>query len=272
MTTIDKYSAAIPLPDIKLYAGQTVQYAQVKMDGWYAEVYRDAIPRAYFKSRSKNIFDKLPPAVRDAVLRLPVGTILRGELHAPGLAATEVGRLITTADERLALTVFEVPSLATTDFEPPRRLVEAAGLPFVETLRISDRPTAVCGDVWNAAALQRGIEGWVFKRFHSHDGYKHKPVRTCDAVVTAYSLSTSAAYYGGIKSFSVSIDGRRVGAVGAGLDKSIRMAAEPERYVGRVLEIAYKSVSTGGKLEQPRFVRWRDDKPADQCRLDQLAS
>ena len=139
-------------------------------------------------------------------------------------------------------------------------------------MRISYAPAAVCGDVWNAAAMQRGIEGWVFKTGHGHDGYKQKPVRTCDAVVTAFSLSTSAAFAGGIKSFEVAIEGRPVATVGAGLDKLFRMTADPRRYVGLVMEVAYKSVSAAGKLEQPRFVRWRDDKPAEQCRLDQLAA
>lgn len=260
------------LPKINIYGGQPVVFAQVKMDGWYLEVFRDATPRAYFKSRTEEVFEKLPVTIRAAILRLPVGTVLRGELHAPGQAATEVPRLLRAADPRLVLTVFEVPSLTATDFDRPREWVEAAGLGFVETIRVSDAPAPVDGDAWFVAARQRGIEGWVFKTHHGDDGYKHKPLRTADVEVVGYSRSTSASFCGGLKSFDVAIEGQIVAAVVQGLDNAFRLTADPQRWVGRVMEVAFLSVTAGGKLQQPRFVRWREDKLPDQCRLDQLVA
>lgn len=248
------------------YNGQPISVVQVKLDGWQVEVYRSLSPTVWFKSRRENVFAKLPAPIQAAILRLPAGTMLRGELHAPGLPATRVPTLLAAADGRLQLTVFDIPSLGGREFESPKRLAEAAGLSFVEIVANYRRPRPIDPDLWCQRAIERGVEGFVLKRYHGDEGYKLKPVKTVDAVVVGV---TTAADAGAIKSLQVAVEGRVLAAVSSGLCGSLRNT-DPAALIGRVVEVRYQAVTSSGRLQHARWVRWRDDKPAALCRLDQL--
>lgn len=40
--------------------------------------------------------------------------------------------------------------------------------------------------------------------------------------------------------------------------------------IGNVMEVEYDSITAGGKLRFPRFIRWRDDKDSKDCTVEQL--
>ena len=62
-------------------------------------------------------------------------------------------------------------------------------------------------------------------------------------------------------------DGRVVANV-SGMDDEVRAAISGEDAY-RVCEVKYERVGSGGKLQHPRFVAWRDDKLPEQCTADQ---
>lgn len=41
-------------------------------------------------------------------------------------------------------------------------------------------------------------------------------------------------------------------------------------YKGAVCEVEYQDVASKGRLQHPRFVRWRDDKLAEECFISQI--
>lgn len=53
---------------------------------------------------------------------------------------------------------------------------------------------------------------------------------------------------------------------------SVTMTEErlAQGHVGDVLEVRYLYVGAGGRLYQPRFLKWRTDKTPDECFVDQL--
>jgi hypothetical protein len=258
------------LPSIANYNDQAVRFVQIKLNGYYCEVYRtESAAEVYFKGRGENLFSKLPAAMAEAIMRLPAGTILRAELHAPGIPATSVPTLLRTKDTRLTLTVFEVPSLMTRAFDEPQRIASDAGLPFVEFYRRTARPRRYCEDWLEDAAEELGVEGFVLKNYHGDDGFKYKPIRTVDAVVVGFKVSQSEAFAGGIRSLDAAIDGRVIASVSSGLSAELRFS-NPNDLLGQVMEIEYQAVAAQGRLQHPRFVRFRDDKSAAMCRMDQL--
>lgn len=260
----------IKLPAIANYNGQAVRFVQVKLNGYYCEVYRgNSSAEVYFKSRGENLFSKLPAVISAAILRLPAGTILRAELYAPGVPATSVPAMLRDGDARLMLTVFEVPSLATREFDEPMRVVAAAGLPFVEFYRQTDRPRRYSEDLLEDASEKLGAEGFVLKNYHGEDGYKYKPIRTVDAVVVGFKTSKSATFAGGIQSLDAAIDGRVIASVCSGLSSEIRFA-DPASLMGKVMEIEYQAIAAKGRLQHPRFVRFRNDKTAAMCNFNQF--
>ena len=97
---------------VKEYAGEPVTIAQVKFDGYYAEVYKSrSIPGQVFictKKQEVNLWPKLQenPKIRNQIKRLPHETILRCELHAFGVPATSVPTLTNEFDNRLLLSPF----------------------------------------------------------------------------------------------------------------------------------------------------------------------
>ncbi len=61
-------------------------------------------------------------------------------------------------------------------------------------------------------------------------------------------------------------DMRVVGSV-SGMDEMTRarISKDPEKFIGKVIEIEAQSQLPSGKFEHPRFIRFRPDKEAEEC-------
>lgn len=131
-------------------------------------------------------------------------------------------------------------------------------------------------DALIAAAKERGIEGWVLKRYNYKDWWKVKEVSTVDCVCTGFEPG-KGKYLGQCGSLEASVyigqssHEMRVVANVSGMDDATRAMIQAND-VGRVFEVQYQYVGSGGKLRHPRFVRWRDDKPALECTAEQLSA
>ena len=272
------------LPKFKVaeYSGQPVTIAQEKFNGYFVEVYKARGPD--ITVCTKNQADDLwPKLVRHNTIcrqleSLPLDTRLRCELHAPGVPATSVPTMLNSADPRLLLSPFQIISWAgngrATTFEAEKDILDKFGFTTPRLIRLSDRPVAIT-DVgrWEALAEKMGIEGWVMKDRHGGNCFKIKPQKTVDAFVVGYTLSDSKACEGGLKAVQIAVmqsgEEKIIASVGVGFDNDYRMMVDPESLVGRVGEFKYQAVGARGKLQFPRFLRWRDDeKTKEQCMLE----
>lgn len=122
-------------------------------------------------------------------------------------------------------------------------------------------------------AAAKGLEGYVLKSMNYVGWCKVKAEETVDCVVTGVEPG-KGKYDGLVGSLEGSVyrDGELVVVANvSGMTDDERKAMSVND-AGRVFEVAYQYVGAKGKLRHPRFVRWRDDKPAKECTWDQLAS
>lgn len=268
------------LPKIKNFDGQLVRYAQEKLDGYFCEIIieKDGI-YAYLKKRNVDIWpmlSKLPCA--ESIKRVPFGSYLLGELHCPGRKATSVITMLKESNPELRFTCFAVPLLSNEylnrwEMERVEILCKNFGLEFANYYNL-DIILPTTFDNLKKKALNSGLEGYVLKESHLFGWYKLKPTKTVDCFVTGYTKSTSKSFNGGIKAFKVSVFSDNgpieIASVSSGLTKEFRMSANPDDFGFKVMEVEFQSVASKGRLQFPRFVRWRDDKDMNDCNLSQL--
>ena len=285
---------------VKEYAGQPVSIAQVKFDGYYAEVYKSRdIDGSVFictKSQKVNLWPKLRknPAIEQQMKRIPYETILRCELHTPSVPATSVPTMINDADDRLLLSPFcielwggHVPTYSDSQkqFNAESDLLVDYGFTIPGTLDLKTFFNIIYGssvvladdfvDMLKEEAKRLDIEGWVLKDNPRGNCYKIKPQKTVDAFIVSYEISDSDTYAGGLKSVDIAVlDGGIkvvIGTVGTGFEGDYRMSVDPRSLINRVGEFKYQRVGSKGRLIFPRFLRWRDDeKKSFECSIDQL--
>lgn len=125
-------------------------------------------------------------------------------------------------------------------------------------------------------ARNQKIEGWMLKSGgQCGKWFKVKPSPTVDCVVTGWIPAEPGKYEGQIGSLVVSVyKGKELVEIAScsGMTDALRleMTGDADTLVGRVAEIEYQIVGAGGRLTHPRFNRWRQDKPAHMCTIDQL--
>ncbi len=276
------------LPKFKDYKDQPVKYIQAKMDGhmYYVTVSQLGTISCLTKN-GKDKTDKLMAIdhIWGELSNLPCSTELMAELHCPGEFATSVPTMLNNADERLQLSVFAVPTLNGEDLadEPLDEVmagIRHMGLGAVPVELISDDLRPAHRERLLKEAIDQKIEGWVLKESHMEGWYKLKPVKTIDAFIVDHQVSDSATYKGCLKSVSLGlfeangVDIHDLGECGGGFSKVFKLSLDTQELrddlLDEVIEVAYQSVTPGKKLQFPRFVRFRDDKDASQCTVEQL--
>ncbi len=274
------------IPKFKDYTNQPVKYIQAKMDGhmYYVTVGQLGTITCLTKN-GKDKTDKLLAIghIWEELSNLPCSTEFMAELHCPGGFATSIPTMLNNADERLQLSVFACPTLGGHDLtNEPLDEVEAAitamGLEFipVHMVMVNDKMKQRLLD----EAEEQAVEGWILKESHMEGWYKLKPVKTIDAFIVDHQVSDSATYKGCLKSVSLGLFGANgvdvhdLGECGGGFTKEFKLSLDTQELrdglLDKVIEVAYQSVTPGKKLQFPRFVRFRDDKDAGQCTVEQL--
>jgi len=128
--------------------------------------------------------------------------------------------------------------------------------------------TAPDADSLLELASVRGFEGWILKeRWSSETWWKLKLEETYDLVVTGINIATAGQHYGKLKSLicSAYVNGEFVIVANvSGMDNETRYSVT-ENDIGRVVEVKANLLASKGRLRHPRFIRWRDDKPASEC-------
>jgi ATP-dependent DNA ligase len=272
------------LPRAKEYAGQQVCMAQEKRDGMRLLVTDcDNTVTAVTREGKRDLAPLLRniPHLWNKISRLGTNSQIDCEIWAPMTQAAHVLTLILAASDKLVLSPFAMPwcdgqDLRTASLLDVTSRMQGMGLEPVPTEYIGWQRAN--SSEWKHRAFQHGIEGYVLKAFHYDGWYKVKPVKTVDCVVMGHTVSESISYYGDLKAIQVGLldtDGviKEVASVGSGFtaEDKTQYGALGSKMVGRVCEVEFDSVAAQGKLKFPRFVRWRDDKRADECLIGQLS-
>ncbi len=127
-------------------------------------------------------------------------------------------------------------------------------------------------------ARRERLEGFVLKELGPDRGgwWKLKVTWTYDCVVVG-TKDGAGQFYGDVGALIVGVFGLdkdhpiEVASV-SGMTEVERkwMTEHRDELVGRVCEVEANGVASQGRLHHPRFVRWRDDKSAHECTIDQL--
>jgi ATP-dependent DNA ligase len=142
-------------------------------------------------------------------------------------------------------------------------------------------------DYYNSI-VRKGGEGIVLKDIHSQYGERSKWVKikkqeTWDVFITGY-LDPSQISEKVDGTFSITryeekgwIGSICIGQIGlldcgsvSGMSEEVRasMSADPQKYIGRVIEIEAQERLPSGRFRHPRFIRFRDDKSKGECTYD----
>ena len=264
---------------VKKYDGEKIRYLQHKLDGHAVQiVFNNLGLKVLTRTPGVDLWPKLINLnLAKPLKKLPRNTVIFGELFGRG-QATNVKTLINEKSDDLSFTAFAMPRLAKQYLEKePLHVINSL---FVElgfsypTTKYYEGLKRISLEIVKERALSQGIEGFVAKEEHFSGWYKIKPTKTVDCKVLSTMVSTSESQAGGLKSIMVAvIKGDRwhvIASVGGGFDLEYRLSVDRKSLNGRIAEIEYDGLAANGKLKFPRFIRWRDDKPANECTYEQL--
>lgn len=264
----------MPKPKMRNYrAGEAAAYAHHKLDGHFCRVSvsEAGILRAV-TSLDTDITDKLPKITLGNVQRNATpGSVLLGELHCEGDGhrASDVKTAIKHGWESLRFTCFALENMP--EDMPLEELDDWCTMRGIRFAQYD-----VLHDGWRKRDLMQrakelGIEGYVMKDGNLLNWRKLKLEQTCDLVVLDKQPGVGK-YLGLVGSLIVGLPGGRVLANCSGMtdDERRRITETWPESLGRVIEVEYQYVGSGGKLRHPRFLRFRDDKLPHECTCDQF--
>jgi DNA ligase 1 len=273
-----------------------------KYDGWRALLVREVSGTRVFSRTGKDYTAQVPEIVAE-VNRLPVGTILDGELVA---MRDDNGRLVN--DCSLMTTVMG------TKVDGPKRVrqmdarknvtfiafdcLQAGGTtPDTAAMSLSTRRGAIAlllkaldptliqmtlqieaTETNHQALVDSGMEGSVVKDLDApyaagkrgHGWYKIKATETVDCVVVELPVDGQGQFRGQVGRMVIGqmrdgelVERTRVNAPDNA--QRLEMTLAPERYLGRVVEVKVYGWYEDGAPRHPTFGRWREDKAPIEC-------
>ena len=116
------------------------------------------------------------------------------------------------------------------------------------------------------------VEGVVYKSGNRVGWYKWKETKTIDLIVrgTIDGKNSNLGLVGALR--CVTTEGYEVARC-SGMTQAERAEISyldvSDKLNGRIVEVSYQYIGEKGRLRHPQFVRFRDDKTADECGLDQ---
>ena len=269
-----------------------VYYAEVKYDGHWTRLTNIGGPlRAHTRRVSKKAgmyrYLDLPQEIlKSWAPDLPRDTCIDGELIVPGGYATDVSTYLKdpSLHGQLKFIGFAVPyydgiECVDLDYREMAHqltcVIPAACRALLSYQFPPGSPRSMIESHHRIHCDQNGpSEGFVLKGKGYDDWWKVKPTKTVDCVITAINMATEGKYAGLCGSLQLgayNYTGVQLVDLGAtsGMDDATR-AGITKADIGRVVEIKYDSLASKGKLKFPRFLRFRDDKAAEECSIRQV--
>jgi hypothetical protein len=200
---------------------------------------------AYKRGNEKNCWGTLSKHIQDL---FSTDIFVSGELYFPEKEEpSEVLKLINK--DKLAFVAHNV-DLPNYTWTGKRIYLEQQGFKVPETTPFTDNLIE--------QAEEQGIEGWVLKELPWGEMYKLKPVKTTDLVVIG--VQHGKGKYSGMCGALIcaDVDGKEMCRC-SGMTDEVRQSIDAS-WVGKIVEVAYGSIGSNGRLIFPRFIQVRDDK------------
>lgn len=262
---------------------------EIKYDGWRLVVIVEE-SRVSLWSRSGKEYTGRVPEIEAELAKLPVGTILDGEIvdldTHDYIAVTNVfGKSVAkaTQDQRDKLTFVAFDCLSIGDRQIATKTLNERREAFTGLVGALDSDR-VQYSIWhdlNAELydnfLDRGYEGVIVKDAampymkgkRGHGWFKIKATEETDVIVTGLPKNGNGKYFGQVGHVEVSQyqDGNlvQVATVNCPDDKTrLEMTSDPDAFLGKVFTLKHYGKIVDG-FRHPNFVRWREDKPKEDC-------
>lgn len=253
-------------PKMKTWRGEDACYVHHKLDGLLMQVEKaeTGLVRVYTRHPT-DVTDKLRDTAwyGHVVRHVPRGSVILGELWRPGHRASDV----KSDWAGCKFTVFAVPVglPASAPLETVGDWCKECCLEFAYWEKYHD---------WKQedllTCLPPDVEGYVLKDGNLTNWMKAKPERTIDLIVRGTKPGWGA-FLGFVGSLEMATaEGFPVCSTSGMTWAERREITRAGRdVIGRVAEVCYQYIGSKGCLRHPRFVRWRDDKPPEECTADQ---
>lgn len=241
------------------WEGEGWTYAEVKEDGRRVAIINDnGKLTALGRKHGIDVLPKIEHLLKD--ISIPENTMVEVEHMRDHVDREHI--------KAFALPFYDGAVPWTIHYPAAREIMSDMGFDLVESV---DFPANTTLGTFEEFIEERGIEGLILKWNSLSGWYKVKPVRTADCVVTDY-FQGMGKYTGMMGALEASVykDGELVSIahVGGGWKDSDRALTRSD-VLGRVMEVKYDCILKD-RLRFPRFYRWRDDKPANECVYETL--
>jgi ATP-dependent DNA ligase len=254
---------------------EMIRRVEVKHDGWRIVIFRSGGVIQAVTRKGDNIWPKIGSRFPE-LTQIKGEWALDGELTTVG-PASQVPTAIKKMDWPLTYHPFFVirwneepvannwvsQQIHLDSFYHP----DGAVLPVCE----ADFTTVDRESLLSNARLN-GMEGYVLKETPAGPWYKVKPTYECDMIVKSVFMGSGRNVGRAGALLCVFNDHDQFAVkVGGGLTDAMRKDWWDERadHIGSVITVRFQSVQKNS-LQFPQFVRVREDKPADECSIQQL--
>lgn len=241
-----------------------------KLDGWNFLFHVEAEGVRSFSGRNGSNRTGQPAAIEAVLTALPNDTIVNAELIVPGHKSPRVSTALAKGGP-LEAVVFDVLRIEGED---------VTGLPYVERRQRLERlaehfdhpvrlmPSTEASEELHEQWLGLGAEGSVLKRAdslylpgqRSPDQIKFKPQTSDEAIITGFVPGNGkwADYAGAFEIKMMDSGVETTCATGTDLIRE-EIKADPDKYLGKIIEVAHHGLMESGKPRHPTFVRLRED-------------
>lgn len=259
-------------------------YIEDKYDGFRMTLcYKDRAtnPIALGRHDSINYWNKVAKIFRPIINlgKIPNDTIIDGEIYVPGFTSSDVASFLANGTGNLRFKSFAIITGLFGSLPIQRVKLSEYGFDIVEsqarigsTIRTMEDVNLLREEIVKHKVSNPDCEGFVLKSSANFNWMKIKPFKSLDVVITDVKEGTGK-YVGLCGVFIVSYwNGKELKEVGSCkiLDDQHRLPMDQAKsYIGEIIEVKYEGLTTHRRLKFTQFVRFRTDKPIQECVINE---